>query len=394
MFDAVLSKGATITMYQQFYGLKEKPFALTPDPQFLYLSESHRTAMESLLYGIYQRGGFIVLTGDIGTGKTTICRAILEKFDDNVKTAVVFNSFLTREELLESILQDFGCPSNGKSKKERIDALNKFLIQQLSQGKNAVLIIDEAQNLSAPVLEQIRMLSNLETEKEKMLQIVMLGQLELNQKLQSPELKQLNQRIAIRHQLLPLSRTEMESYIYQRLMVAGAQGNITFSRSAFNEIYGFSKGIPRLINLLCDRALLGGFVDQTDHINKRIVKKARASLLGNELRQPSSGFSPFRARAISWRIALLFISLFLFAGITLKGLPVQTAKNLFTEKIQGIYLQVSGIPPRPAPKMEPPRQTQELDHTFYWSQYPIPEDQLIHSETPGPLGTLMEVRNK
>jgi general secretion pathway protein A len=227
-----------------------------------------------------------------------------------------------------------------------------------------------------------------------MLQIVMLGQLELNQKLQSPELKQLNQRIAIRHQLLPLSRTEMESYIYQRLMVAGAQGNITFSRSAFNEIYGFSKGIPRLINLLCDRALLGGFVDQTDHINKRIVKKARASLLGNEVRQPSSRFSPFLARAISWRIALLVISLLLLAGITLKGLPTQTAKNLFTEKIHGIYLQISGIPEQPAPKMEPPRQTEEPDHTFYWSQYPIPEDQRIHSETPGPLGTVIEVKNK
>jgi len=346
MLDAFLLKGGFV--YQEFYGLKEKPFSLTPDPQFLYLSESHRTAMESLLYGIYQRGGFIVLTGDIGTGKTTICRAILEKFDENVKTAVIFNSFLTREELLESILQDFGCLSKGKLKKERIDALNKFLIQQLSQGKNAVLIIDEAQNLSIPVLEQIRMLSNLETEKEKMLQIVLVGQRELDQKLQSPELKQLNQRIAIRHQLLPLSRTETESYIYQRLMVGGAQGNIIFSRSAFNEIYSFSKGIPRLINLLCDRALLGGFVEQTYHINKEIIRRARVSLSGNEMTTGGSSLWTWLRRPVPYPIALFAIFLFLFASL---GLLSQRAKDFVAERIQSIYSQVSGASEQSASKI-------------------------------------------
>ena len=275
-------------MYQEFYGLKEKPFALTPDPQFLYLSEGHRTAIESLLYGVSQREGFMLITGDIGTGKTTICRTLLERLDKNVKTAVIFNSFLTEEELLESILLDFGYSSRGRSRKERIDALNKLLIHYLSNGKKAVLIVDEAQNLAVPVLEQIRMLSNLETEKEKMLQIILVGQLELNQKLHSSELKQLNQRIVIRHYLLPLTRIETESYIYQRLMVAGAQGGTTFSKSAIDEIYNFSKGIPRLINLLCDRALLGGFVDQTYQIDRGIVKKARKSLLGEEETAPPS----------------------------------------------------------------------------------------------------------
>jgi general secretion pathway protein A len=270
------------SMYQEFHGLREKPFVLTPDPQFLFLSDNHRTAIESLLYGIQQKEGFMVITGDIGTGKTTISRTLLERLDKNVKTAVIFNSFLTEEELLESILLDFGFPSKGRTKKERIDALNKLLIYLLSHGKKAVLIIDEAQNLSIPVLEQIRMLSNLETEKEKLLQIILLGQLELDQKLRSDELKQLNQRIAIRHHLLPLNRTEMESYIYQRLMVAGSQGSITFSRLALHEIYKFSKGTPRLINLLCDRALLGGFVEQTHHIEKEIIKKAKDSLLGEE----------------------------------------------------------------------------------------------------------------
>ena len=282
MLDAVLSKGATITMYQEFYGLREKPFALTPDPQFLFLSESHRTAMESLLYGIHQREGFMVLTGDIGTGKTTLCRALLGRVDPQVKTAVIFNSFLTEEELLESILQDLGLATKGKSRKKLIDELNKFLLSQLSEGNHVALIIDEAQNLSIPVLEQIRMLSNLETEKEKMLQIILLGQLELVEKLQSFELKQLNQRIAIRHRLLPLTRVEMEGYIYQRLLVAGAQGNVTFSNSALDEIYQFSKGIPRLINLLCDRALLAGFVEETHHIEEEIIRKAQKSLLGME----------------------------------------------------------------------------------------------------------------
>jgi general secretion pathway protein A len=269
-------------MYQEFYGLREKPFALTPDPQFFFLSESHQTAMESLLYGIYQREGFMVLTGDIGTGKTTLCRALLERVDPRVKTAVIFNSFLTEKELLGAILQDLGLATKGKSRKKLIDELNKFLLSQLSEGNHVALIIDEAQNLSVPVLEQIRMLSNLETEKEKMLQIILLGQLELVEKLQSPDLRQLNQRIAIRHRLLPLTRAKMEGYIYQRLLVAGAQGNVTFSNSALNEIYEFTKGIPRLINLLCDRALLAGFVEQTYHIEEDIIQKAKKSLLDME----------------------------------------------------------------------------------------------------------------
>ena len=305
-------------MYLDFYGLKEKPFSLTPDPQFLYLSESHRTAIDSLLYGIQQREGFMVVTGDIGTGKTTICRSLLDKLDRNIKPAVIFNSFLTEGELLRAILQDFGFTSIGRTKAERIDALNRFLLEQLSQNRHVILIIDEAQNLSIPVLEQIRMLSNLETTKEKMLQIILFGQLELNQKFQSNKLKQLNQRIAIRHHILPLNREETESYIYQRLTVAGSHGSITFSKSALNEIYRFSKGIPRLINLLCDRILLGGFVESTNHIEKGIVKKAAKEMRGEEWTGSASRSQVFSKYFPPLRIFLLAILILLMAfGIIL-----------------------------------------------------------------------------
>ncbi len=336
-------------MYQEFYSLREKPFVLTPDPQFLFLSESHRTAIESLLYGIQQKEGFMVITGDIGTGKTTICRAFLERLDKNVKTAVIFNSFLTEEELLESILLDFGFSSKGRTKKERIDGLNKLLIYFLSHGKNAVLIIDEAQNLSTPVLEQIRMLSNLETEKEKLLQIILFGQLELDQKLRSAELKQLNQRIAVRHHLLPLTQTETESYIYQRLMVAGSQGSITFSKSGLHDIYKFSKGAPRLINLLCDRALLGGFIEQTRYIDRGIIKLAKDSLLGEEeCPKPFYSFALPKSIA-SLRIPFLTIFIFLLAGMILSSRghfsSPQNAKTFIRGRIQNIYSQIPGTTP-------------------------------------------------
>ena len=333
-------------MYQEFYGLKEKPFVLTPDPQFLYLSDSHRTAIDSLHYGIEQREGFIVITGDIGTGKTTICRAFLEKLDKNVKTAVIFNSLLSEGKLLESILQDFGFPSKGRTKHDLINTLNQSLLQLLSRRENAVLIIDEAQNLSIPVLEQIRMLSNLETEKEKLLQIILFGQLELDQKLRSNKLKQLNQRIAIRHHLLPLTRTEMETYIYQRLMVAGSQGSINFSKSSLNEIYKFSKGTPRLVNLLCDRALLGGFVEQTYHIDRRIIKKAKDSLLGEEKSSKPFYSWSLPKKLIPLRIALWTILFFFLVGLILMNQGYFSsfinAKDFIWGKIQYVYFQIPG----------------------------------------------------
>jgi general secretion pathway protein A len=303
-----------------------------------------------------------------------------------VKTAVIFNSFLTEEELLESILLDFGFPSKGRTKKERIDALNKLLIHFLSRGKNAVLIIDEGQNLSISVLEQIRMLSNLETEKEKLLQIILLGQSELNQKLRSDELKQLNQRIAIWHHLAPLSRVEMESYIYQRLTAAGADGRITFSKFAFNEIYKFSRGTPRLINLICDRALLGGFVEGTFHIDHGIIKRAKRCLLGREESEKPFYFFPFSRSLASLRMALLAISLFLLAGLILSNqnsIPsFQNTKHFLNEKIQGIYEQVARV-------IRPPVSATPLNKEDAQNS---PEQRASHSEPlKGPEKTPQEV---
>ncbi|MBI2370641.1 MAG: AAA family ATPase [Deltaproteobacteria bacterium] len=267
-------------MYRHFYGLNERPFNLTPDPRFLFLSENHRGALEHLIYGIRQREGFIAITGDVGTGKTTLCRALLEKLDPKTKSALVLNPLLSEEELLRAILQDFGVPSRAQSKKGLIDDLNGFLLGQLGSGSPAVLIVDEAQDLSLPVLEQLRILSNLETTKEKLLQIVLMGQNELRDKLALPALRQLNQRISVRYHIRPLQPDEVPRYILHRLMVAGARGGVSFSQDALERISRESQGIPRLINLICDRALLAGYVERARTIGASLVDRAVQSLQG------------------------------------------------------------------------------------------------------------------
>lgn len=334
-------------MYLSFYGLKEKPFSLTPDPQFLFLSDSHQKAIEYLLYGIEYREGFMVITGQIGTGKTTICRALLERLDKRIKTAVIFNSFLSEGKLLESIVKDFGIESKGLTKYDRINAINQFLLERLMNGENAVLIIDEAQNLSIKVLEQIRMLSNLETDKEKMLQIVLIGQLELDEKLRSPQLKQLNQRITIRYQLNPLNKKETEDYIYQRLMIAGSNGNINFSKSAIEEIYKFSHGIPRLINLICDRSLIAGFINESFFIDTELVKKAERELRGNEskadtkyqLTKVRKIFPFFRVFLLS--LLIFFLMLMLILNFD-QSLFSQMVRDFSQKKFEKIYYFISG----------------------------------------------------
>jgi general secretion pathway protein A len=274
-------------MYCAFYGLQERPFSITPDPRFLFLSQSHQEALGHLLYGIEERRGFITITGEVGTGKTLLCRALLGRLGHQVRTALILNSFMSDLELLRSINEDFGIPAQGTTRKELIDTLNDFLLEEFRDGRNAVLIIDEAQNLAPAVLEQIRMLSNLETERGKLLQIILVGQPELQQQLARADLRQLNQRIALRYHIQPFDRQETADYIHHRLLVAGSHGDVRFSRRALSLIYRHSEGIPRRINLLCDRALLLGYVQGSSGIDQHIVRRANAELKGDQGRRLS-----------------------------------------------------------------------------------------------------------
>ena len=274
-------------MHEEYYGFSEKPFSLTPDPKYLYKSESHASAFDLLQYAIRRREGFVVITGDIGTGKTTLCRAILEQLDRKTFTALVLNPFLSEEDLLRLVLQDFGVVSReelkrgrlrGISKQELIDTLNEFLLSLLPLGAGALLIIDEAQNLPRQVLEQIRILSNLETNKEKLLQIVLVGQPTLKDLLRSADLRQLDQRVSIRYELKPLSREETSAYVAHRLSIAGGGAAVSFAPKALDLVHKYTGGTPRLINLVCDRALLGGYSARTNRITPEMVKHAAGGL--------------------------------------------------------------------------------------------------------------------
>jgi len=274
-------------MYEEYFGFLEKPFSLTPDPKYLYRSESHANAFELLQYAIRRREGFVVVTGDIGTGKTTLCRALLEQIDRRTFSALVLNPFLSEDDLLKLILQDFGVVSreemragrlSGVSKQELIDTLYDFLLGLLPLQASAVLIIDEAQNLPLQVLEQLRILSNLETDKEKLLQIIMVGQLNLKPLLRSPELRQLDQRVSIRYELKPLTREEMAAYIMHRLRVAGSSNAVSFTPKALHHVHQYTGGIPRLINLICDRALLGAFSSRVNTVTHDLIERAAETL--------------------------------------------------------------------------------------------------------------------
>jgi general secretion pathway protein A len=263
-------------MYAAYFGLKENPFKLAPQPRYLFLSEYHRDALNCLIYGIEEKKGFILVTGGIGTGKTTICRSLLKSLGDSVETALIFNTAISELDLLETMMTEYGIsvPDGQRSKKIYVDALNEFLLAKFAAGKNVVLLIDEAQNLSHGVLEQVRMLSNLETEREKLIQIVLIGQPELNNALMLPALRQLNERITVRHDLKPLTPSDVRSYIEYRLQVAGGPGSIRFTSGAFGLVYGFTEGIPRRINAVCDRALLIAYTKGVSAIDRKLIKLA------------------------------------------------------------------------------------------------------------------------
>lgn len=278
-------------MYLAFYNLRENPFNVTSDPSFLYLSPTHTEALDHLRYGIEQRKGFLAITGEIGSGKTTLCRALINRLDASVKVALILNSVLPETQLLEAITDDFGITPGKRTKGALIRTINKFLLDQVSRGNNAVLIIDEAQNMRASTLETVRMLSNLETEKEKLLQIVLVGQPQLRDKLNAPGLEQLRQRIAVRFHVRALSRTEVAGYIRHRLKVAGSNGDLLFEANAIDAICNYSRGIPRLINVLVDRALLKGFVREAFVIDGDNVRQCIKELEGVAV-EPVAGEVP------------------------------------------------------------------------------------------------------
>lgn len=263
-------------MYKEFYHFKENPFNITSDPDFIFSSQGHTEAFSHLIYGINHRKGIIVITGEIGTGKTTLCRTLLNRLDVKTKTALILNPSFSDLQLLQLILKDLGIRPTAKNKFSLIDTLNEFLILETNKGHNVVIIIDEAQNLKVKQLEQIRLLSNLETAKDKLLQIVLVGQPELLDKLKLESLRQLNQRVAVRYHLLMLNRKEMEEYIYHRISIAlsaDAKNKLKFTEKALDLIFENSKGTPRMVNVLCDRALLAGFALETFTIDEKIIHK-------------------------------------------------------------------------------------------------------------------------
>ncbi|MEI6564114.1 MAG: AAA family ATPase [bacterium] len=267
-------------MYLDFFKLKEPPFNITPDPHYLYMSRQHREAYNHVMYGIQHRKGFIQLTGEVGSGKTTLCRAVLAELGQKVQTALILNPCLTEAQLIRAILQDFGLKTAGKDMLKLIETLNTFLLGKMEAQENVALLIDEAQNLSSKLMEQIRLLSNLETTQQKLIQIVLIGQPELEVKLKDASLRQLRQRITVRYHLGPLDENEIGSYIAHRLTTAGANGRLSFDARALHLAYRYSEGIPRLINAVCDNALLAGYVAGTGNIDKSCMKRAIAQLEG------------------------------------------------------------------------------------------------------------------
>ena len=266
-------------MYQSYYGFSEMPFHITPDPKFLYLSTTHQEALQHLKYGVSEKKGFIVLIGEVGCGKTTLCRKFLSELDPtHYDTALVLNPRVTETQMLKAILTELGETNIARSKNDLVAQMNLVLLDRIAKGREIVLIIDEAQNLSFEVFEQVRLLSNLETDKQKLLQIVLMGQTELKDRLAAEELRQLRQRILVHYELRPFHRDEMDRYIHHRLTVSGSMGRPHFTSWALRHIYKASRGIPRIINNLCDKSLLSAFIRESDEVNYWDARRASRDL--------------------------------------------------------------------------------------------------------------------
>lgn len=290
-------------VYKNFYGFNKTPFNTTPDSRFFYSSPIHEEALANLQYVINERKGFALITGEIGAGKTTLCRKLLNSLPPETKTAVITNTHLTAKALMEEVCQEFELPVKG-NKAKLLSSLNNFLIEQLSKNNNVVLIVDEAQNLTPSVMEEIRLISNLETETEKLIQIIIMGQPELRKKICSPKLMQLNQRLTVRYHLHALNFDETKKYIAHRLAIAGPSRTVKFYDDAIDEIYEYSKGIPRLINIVCERALLNGYTRGTHEIYKDVVNEVIHDL---EDFQREHVLEPHMHRLSRWQKFKLFL---------------------------------------------------------------------------------------
>jgi len=311
-------------MYESFYGLRENPFDVTPNPEYIYLGEHHREALAQLLYGVREKKGFIVITGEVGTGKTTLIRYLLDRLGGNghTRTAYLFNPKLAVNDFIQYILKDLGVRVQGQTKGDHLHNLHRYLLNAYQKDERVILIVDEAQGLKPELLEEIRLLSNLETSRSKLLQIVLLGQPELDKTLSQPEFRQLRQRINLRYHLVPLSEKETKEYIGKRLRIAGAKEPI-FTEKAVKEIYLKSGGIPRLINILCDSALLNGYALDQKMVDERSVKEVAKDLY---IKKKSRGILILLLICSSITVGIL---LFVYFG---KG---GYLSSLFEEVLQG-----------------------------------------------------------
>lgn len=345
-------------MYHSYFGLAEAPFSIAPDPRYLYMSRHHQEALAHLLYGVNGDGGFVLLTGEVGTGKTTICRCLLEQIPDSCDVAYIFNPRLTVEELLSTICVEFGiaCPPGNTSIKVFVDCINAFLLDAHAKGRHTVLIIDEAQNLSADVLEQMRLLTNLETNQRKLLQIILLGQPELAAMLERPELRQLAQRIVARYHLGPLTRQEVAAYVRHRFEVSGAQRQL-FPTALMGRLHRLSGGVPRVINVLCDRALLGAYVQSKERIDRATLAQAAREVFHQP---PARRSSMFRALA-----AVLIL---LAGGALVMAVYQQEQKDTKTMTVQQTVAKrdAPAEPARAADKTEDAKPGAALPDTLEW----------------------------